>query len=114
MTTSPSPRDRTRAQRRTSPLSATELREEVAAAVGMAPGTISGDANLVHLGLGSLEMMRLVTRWRRQGLPADFAALAGAPTLDAWHRHLTDAWTGRGDLAGRVGARVGVLLDLLF
>ncbi|MFD9033337.1 phosphopantetheine-binding protein [Streptomyces sp. NPDC059567] len=80
---------------RTSPLSAVELRQEVAAALGAQPDAIPGDAHLVHLGLGSLEMMRLVTRWRRQGLPAEFAELAAAPTLDDWHRHLTAAWNAR-------------------
>ncbi|MFI8293063.1 phosphopantetheine-binding protein [Streptomyces sp. NPDC085614] len=80
---------------RTSPLSADELRGEVAAVLGVQPDTVPADAHLVHLGLGSLEMMRLVTRWRRQGLPAEFAELAAAPTLDAWHRHLTDAWHAR-------------------
>ncbi|MEU8523096.1 phosphopantetheine-binding protein [Streptomyces sp. NBC_01216] len=80
---------------RTTPLSAEELREEVAAVLGVPPGTLAGDDHLVHLGLGSLEMMRLATRWRRQGLPAEFAELAAAPTLDAWHHHLTDAWTTR-------------------
>ena len=80
---------------RTSPLSAEELRRDVAAVLGTPPGEMAGDAHLVHLGLGSLEMMRLVNRWRRQGLPAEFAALAAAPTLDDWHRHLTAAWHAR-------------------
>ncbi len=80
---------------RTSPLSAHELRQEIADVLGVQADTIPGDAHLVHLGLGSLEMMRLATRWRRQGLPAVFAELAGAPTLDDWHRHLTDAWNAR-------------------
>ncbi|MEV3993058.1 phosphopantetheine-binding protein [Streptomyces sp. NPDC049837] len=80
---------------RTTPLSAEELRQEVATVLGTPPGAIPGDAHLVHLGLGSLEMMRLVTRWRRQGLPAEFAELAAAPTLDDWHRHLTAAWHAR-------------------
>ncbi|MEU6878007.1 phosphopantetheine-binding protein [Streptomyces sp. NPDC046712] len=80
---------------RTSPLSADELRQEVAAVLGAQPDAVPGDAHLFHLGLGSLEMMRLVTRWRRQGLPAEFAELAAAPTLDDWHRHLTAAWNAR-------------------
>ncbi|MFE3070669.1 phosphopantetheine-binding protein [Streptomyces sp. NPDC059247] len=80
---------------RTAPLSAAELRQEVATVLGADPGALPGDAHLVHLGLGSLEMMRLVTRWRRQGLPAEFAELAAAPTLDDWHRHLTAAWNAR-------------------
>ncbi|GAA3636419.1 phosphopantetheine-binding protein [Streptomyces chitinivorans] len=95
MTTSPPSRTRARTRQRTRPLSEGELRQEVAAAAGLSPEAVPGDANLVHLGLGSLEMMRLVTRWRRQGVPADFAELAGSPTLEAWHRHLTAAWAAR-------------------
>ncbi|MFH0241923.1 phosphopantetheine-binding protein [Streptomyces sp. HK10] len=99
MTTSPpsrtSARTGARTRQRTRPLSAEELRQEVAAAIGLSPEAVPDDAHLVHLGLGSLEMMRLVTRWRRQGITADFAELAGSPTLDAWHRHLTAAWAAR-------------------
>ncbi|MYR70093.1 MULTISPECIES: phosphopantetheine-binding protein [unclassified Streptomyces] len=86
---------RPRTRRRTSPLPADELRRDVAAAIGADPGTLTGDAHLVHLGVGSLEVMLLVTRWRRQGIPVDFAALTATPTLDAWHRHLTEAWAAR-------------------
>ncbi|NRQ34236.1 phosphopantetheine-binding protein [Nonomuraea sp. NN258] len=70
---------------------ASALRETVAALIGAAPEDIAGDANLVYLGVGSLEMMRLVTRYRRQGVTLDFAVLAAEPTLDAWERHLREA-----------------------
>ncbi|WP_333767825.1 phosphopantetheine-binding protein [Streptomyces sp. IBSBF 2435] len=63
------------------------LREAVAAKIGTEPGAIAPDANLVLLGLGSLEMMQLVNRWRRDGLPVSFRELAAEPTLDAWQRH---------------------------
>ncbi|MFD6533818.1 phosphopantetheine-binding protein [Streptomyces sp. NPDC060184] len=63
------------------------LREAVATMIGAQPDEIAPDANLIHLGLGSLEMMRLVNRWRRDGLPVSFRALAAEPTLDAWQRH---------------------------
>jgi aryl carrier-like protein len=63
------------------------LREAAAAMIGIAPETIAPDANLVHLGLGSLEMMRLANRWRRDGLPVSFRVLAAEPTLEAWQRH---------------------------
>ncbi|MFB7620037.1 phosphopantetheine-binding protein [Kitasatospora sp. NPDC056181] len=66
----------------------TELRTTVAAAIGTEPTTIAPDDNLVHLGLGSLEMMRLATRWRRDGRPVSFRTLAADPTLAAWQRHL--------------------------
>ncbi|GGN74918.1 hypothetical protein GCM10011579_054510 [Streptomyces albiflavescens] len=92
---SPTSSVRPRAPRRTTPLSLDELRRDVGQAIGVPPEEIDGDAHLVHLGLGSLEAMLLVTRWRRQGIPVDFAALTGAPTLDAWHRHLGEAWAVR-------------------
>lgn len=65
-----------------------ELRESVAGLIGIGPGEIADDANLIFLGLGSLEMMRLVTRWRRHGIRADFAELAAEPNLAAWASHL--------------------------
>ena len=76
---------------KTSPPSIEELRTTVAAFLGTAPGEISPDANLIYLGLGSLEVMRLATRWRRQGLSVDLADLAARPTLAAWHEYLTGA-----------------------
>jgi aryl carrier-like protein len=75
------------------------LRQAVAAVIGAEPDTIDPDANLIHLGLGSLEMMRMVNRWRREGHPVDFRELAAEPTLSAWQRHFetltaTDAAQG--------------------
>jgi aryl carrier-like protein len=64
------------------------LRTLAADMIGVEPDTIAPDANLVHLGLGSLEMMRLVNRWRRDGLAVSFGTLAAEPTLEAWQRHL--------------------------
>ncbi|MFI6982092.1 phosphopantetheine-binding protein [Embleya sp. NPDC050154] len=66
------------------PPTSADLRESVSAMIGTPSGEIAGDANLVLLGLGSLEMMRLVTRWRRQGLAVEFRDLAAEPTIDAW------------------------------
>ncbi|WP_327178604.1 phosphopantetheine-binding protein [Streptomyces sp. NBC_01335] len=63
------------------------LREAVATMIGAEPDKVAPGANLIHLGLGSLEMMRLVNRWRRDGLPVSFRELAAEPTLEAWQRH---------------------------
>jgi aryl carrier-like protein len=65
-----------------------ELRDAVAAIVGSEPGAIPLDANLFHLGIGSLEMMRLVNRWRRANIRVSFRELATEPTLAAWERHM--------------------------
>ncbi|WP_406278053.1 phosphopantetheine-binding protein [Embleya sp. NBC_00896] len=80
---------------------ADDLREILAAMIGTTPAEITGDANLVLLGLGSLEMMRLATRWRRQGLVVEFRDLAARPTVDAWTELLAAARTRRQAEAGR-------------
>jgi aryl carrier-like protein len=64
------------------------LREAIAQIVGVGPEEITDDSNLVVLGLGSLEMMRLVTKWRRQGIDADFSELVAQPTVGDWTAHL--------------------------
>ncbi|MCG8915755.1 phosphopantetheine-binding protein [Actinokineospora sp. PR83] len=73
-----------------------ELRELVAPLVGIAPEDIPGGANLILLGLSSLDMMRLVGRWRRDRLPVVFEELAAAPTLDGWLAHLGTLRSGGG------------------
>ncbi len=78
------------------PAAPDELRQAVSAVIGVPPEEIPGDANLVFLGLGSLELMRLVTRWRRAGLAVDFAALTAEPTLDAWAAQYAAAAADRG------------------
>ncbi|MBB5158974.1 phosphopantetheine-binding protein [Saccharopolyspora phatthalungensis] len=69
-------------------ISEAELRDTVAAVLGMRPDEIAGDANLVQLGLSSLETMRLASRWRRERRQVSFAALVGQPTLNQWLDHL--------------------------
>jgi aryl carrier-like protein len=50
----------------------------------MPPTKIPNDADLVALGMNSLELMTVVNRLRRQGIPVTYDALATQPTLDAW------------------------------
>ncbi|BBC32390.1 hypothetical protein SGFS_036840 [Streptomyces graminofaciens] len=64
-----------------------ELRAILAPVLGVEPADIDADASLVVMGLSSLEIMRLVSRWRKQRVPADFEALVGAPTLKGWLAH---------------------------
>ncbi|WP_066362977.1 phosphopantetheine-binding protein [Herbidospora mongoliensis] len=68
-----------------------ELRTTVAGLVGADPASVADDDNLVLLGLGSLEMMRLVTKWRRSGLKVEFRDLAATPTISAWTSKLEEA-----------------------
>ncbi|MFD0385482.1 phosphopantetheine-binding protein [Streptomyces stramineus] len=60
----------------------------VAGYLNTAPEALPADANLVHLGLGSLEVMRLVGRLRKAKIPAEVRDLAAQPTLAQWTRYL--------------------------
>ncbi|MGI5375535.1 phosphopantetheine-binding protein [Streptomyces sp. CA-251387] len=64
-----------------------ELRAIVAPVLGLEPARIEPDANLVLLGLSSLEIMRLVSRWRKARVPVEFDALVATPTLNGWLAH---------------------------
>jgi mycobactin phenyloxazoline synthetase len=64
-----------------------ELRAIIAPVLGIEPGRIEPDANLVLLGLSSLEIMRLVSRWRKARVPVQFDALVAEPTLKGWLAH---------------------------
>ena len=72
----------------TKPPGEQELRELIAPLIAVPPTDIPADDNLILLGLGSIEIMRLVGRWRRAGLPVVFEELAAAPTLNGWLAHL--------------------------
>jgi aryl carrier-like protein len=72
-----------------------ELRETIAPLIGAQPADIPGDANLILLGLTSLEIMRLVGRWRRERLPVVFEELAATPTLNGWLAHFDSLRTER-------------------
>ncbi|MFG3250079.1 phosphopantetheine-binding protein [Streptomyces sp. NPDC048187] len=68
-----------------------QVRDAVAKLLGTAPGEIPDDANLILLGLGSLEVMRLSSRWRRGGFPVDFDSLLADPTVAGFSRSLAEA-----------------------
>lgn len=65
------------------------LRAALAELIGISPSEIEDDANLIQLGLESLTMMRLVTKWRRAGLAVAFGELTGTPTFAAWNERIT-------------------------
>ncbi|MFB7674501.1 phosphopantetheine-binding protein [Kitasatospora purpeofusca] len=71
------------------PLAGEALRVTLAELIGVSPSEVEDDANLVQLGLGSLEMMRLVTKWRRAGLAVSFGELTDTPTFAAWNERIT-------------------------
>lgn len=85
-----------------------EVRETVADLIGVAATEIADDVNLVLLGLGSLQVMRQSSRWRRAGTPVDFDTLVAEPTVAAWARHLEEVrsaqpQTGAAAADGRKG-----------
>ena len=54
----------------------------------LAASHFSDDDNLVGLGLDSLKIMRLVSRWRKAGVKVVFAEMIAEPTLSSWMKIL--------------------------
>jgi mycobactin phenyloxazoline synthetase len=67
------------------------IRAEVAELLGVGVDAVQPGSNLVGQGLDSIRMMTLAGRWRRRGMDVDFAALAAAPTIEAWAELTADA-----------------------
>ena len=67
------------------PLTYECLREDVLAMLAEVD-EVSGDENLISLGLDSLKIMRLLSRWRKAGAGVTFADMVEEPTLNAWWR----------------------------
>ncbi|WP_336085444.1 amino acid adenylation domain-containing protein [Nocardia sp. SSK8] len=61
-----------------------EVRELVAADLGIAPETIGFDDDLVSLGMHSMKLMHLSAKWRKQGYDLRSSSLALQPTINAW------------------------------
>ncbi|WP_338856684.1 amino acid adenylation domain-containing protein [Gordonia hongkongensis] len=61
-----------------------DIRDQVATALGVTPESIDPEQDLIAQGLDSLRMMRLAGTWRKRGLDVDFARLAAQPTITAW------------------------------
>ncbi len=60
------------------------VRAEVAQLLGVHPGSLDPQADLIASGLDSIRMMSLAGRWRKQGIDVGFADLAANPTVAAW------------------------------
>lgn len=74
------------------PATIDELRRDVAALLddeGVL-GAADGD-DLLELGIDSIRMMTLVTRWNERGIEIGFVELIEDPTLDAWLRLVREA-----------------------
>lgn len=61
-----------------------ELRREIGALIGEGTPEIAGSDNLLDLGMDSMRVMTLATRWSGTGIPLGFVDLIENPTLDAW------------------------------
>lgn len=73
-----------------------ELRDTLALMLGVKSADISGDDNLILLGLTSMEIMRMVGHWRRTHLPVVFEELVATPTVNGWLGHFATLRTDRG------------------
>ncbi|MER1967920.1 phosphopantetheine-binding protein [Castellaniella sp. GW247-6E4] len=67
-----------------SPLTLERMREDIAHVLHEDPADIRDDDNLMDLGLDSMRIMRLASRWRADGATLDFADLAAEATLAHW------------------------------
>ncbi|MFF2087821.1 amino acid adenylation domain-containing protein [Nocardia sp. NPDC058176] len=61
-----------------------EVRDIVAADLGLAPDSIGDDDDLVSLGMHSMKLMHLSAKWRKQGYDLRSSTLALQPTIAAW------------------------------
>jgi bifunctional isochorismate lyase/aryl carrier protein len=84
-------------------LTRARVEADLLGALEEAPAALAGDDDLVDLGLDSIAVMGLLTRWREQGVAVTFEDLAEvAPTVDAWWAVIAAA--RRGGAAATVAA----------
>ncbi|MBF6125123.1 non-ribosomal peptide synthetase [Nocardia brasiliensis] len=70
-----------------------EVREIVAADLGVSPESIGYDDDLVSLGMHSMKLMHLAAKWRKRGYDVRSSSLALEPTITAWTGLLSDGRT---------------------
>ncbi len=74
----------------------------IAARLGIDAEALTGEENLIEIGMESLMIMRLVNEWGRQGISVRYSELIEEPTLDGWWRQLSTApSTGTEETAGK-------------
>jgi yersiniabactin nonribosomal peptide synthetase len=66
------------------PLDRDQIRRQVAEALNAPDPLPADDAHLLELGLDSLQLMRLVSQWRKAGANVNFAQLMETPRLADW------------------------------
>jgi len=62
----------------------TKIITDVAESLGVAPDTLTPDTNLADAGLDSLRLIRLVEKWRAEGVTVDFQDILTRATLAEW------------------------------
>ena len=67
------------------------IRTSVATLLGIPADNITPDANLLELGVDSMKLMMLASRWQQHGAEVPFADLAENPTPNHWSKLLTTA-----------------------
>ena len=72
-------------------ISRVTLQMLIATRLDIPPAEITGDINLIMLGMNSLEIMIIVNRLRRHRIPVTYEQLATQPTLNAWWQAITTA-----------------------
>lgn len=66
------------------PLGLEEMRTAIAGQIGVEESAVQDGSDLIDLGLDSMAMMTLATRWRHRGLRASLRELYENPTLLGW------------------------------
>ena len=62
-----------------------DMRRQIAAIIEQPVSAVEDGANLLDLGLDSMRMMELVTRWSDEsGVHIDFGSLAEHPEIRTW------------------------------
>ena len=89
------------------PLTLEDMRADLAELLGQVPG--DGD-DVLQLGLDSLRLMGLASRWRKAGFDVRFSELAAEPVLSAWWS-LARARAGAAEVAEVAAARGAAEVD---
>ncbi|WP_051161579.1 non-ribosomal peptide synthetase [Nocardia brevicatena] len=84
----------TESERRVEAIRVGDVRAAVAEQLGIPADEIADDADLIELGLDSIRTMKLAGGWRKRGRDINFAELVAAPTVNHWHRMLTEGEQG--------------------
>jgi aryl carrier-like protein len=79
-----------------------EIRAQAASILKRHPGSIDDDVNLLEMGIDSLALMTLASKWRYQGVEVTLREMLEDPTIRGWSqlmaRHRADTESRTGDV----------------